>query len=472
MTTLRESQSLIEPNEKLGDIRSVPIGTKTKSVIQDPTDINNTIILASGDVITTELKEGSIHAMQSIGYGSGDNPGEGLPALYVPFDGPEPYTTDFTGSDESYNGVSPSVSATGAFVNGKYQKGRILAVAGKNWVNYQEVFTPTRCSIEQSTERYFTTSTSIKMTKDSSGSDCYAIPNTGGTIVEWAGNTIAYSAKVYSEDGATPRIYLRMQRPGETLFPSVLGTTGPGWQNLQLIYDVPADATSVGLFIGMQSSVEGDVVFFSDMQLEVVNQQTPFMFGDMPGCSWDGVSYDSSVTRVAQSASFLNTVNPESFTVGTWWQPSNPSSLSIGGGWANSPFVIGNYAAANSISVGRWGTNLNQINYYYVDQGGVLWTDTIAINATFTPLDWLYSAVTWDGTNLIAYLYTNGTLYNEVLNAGLGFATGALLNLNLSNITSNSTIDDLIVFNRALSETEIQNIASSGQAFDPTKDYS
>jgi hypothetical protein len=81
----------------------------------------------------------------------------------------------------------------------------------------------------------------------------------------------------------------------------------------------------------------------------------------------------------------------------------------------------------------------------------------------FTPNEWQHIVFVWDGTTL--YRYKNGSLYGQS-----SFTPGTSLSdldigryWNNSNYTANAIIDEVRIYNRALSADEVLALYNAGR---------
>jgi hypothetical protein len=130
--------------------------------------------------------------------------------------------------------------------------------------------------------------------------------------------------------------------------------------------------------------------------------------------------------------------------------------------------------------VSKWFGNVNQLSYttsieynglayFLVSSDGTTSTPDVDYTVIFTvnsvPLNqWSHFAATYDGATLRIYL--NGVLENQVAWTQGIFPGTAPLTIGAANLTSvfNGLIDEPAVYNRALSDAEIQGIYSAGSA--------
>jgi hypothetical protein len=141
------------------------------------------------------------------------------------------------------------------------------------------------------------------------------------------------------------------------------------------------------------------------------------------------------------------------FTVDFWIFPSN--------GGANTP-LLGKSHANGGIG---WDIRLDSSTIQVVGVNG--WTFNITSNASVTPETWHHIALSSTDTNV--YLYINGDLEGSCARSAITsttnpFRIGYLLDYFYSGPEFNGLIDEVEIFNRALSAEEIAAIYAAGSA--------
>ena len=142
--------------------------------------------------------------------------------------------------------------------------------------------------------------------------------------------------------------------------------------------------------------------------------------------------------------------------------------------WVHPNQWIGGWQTAFSMQAGGGGGETYGI--YFGNQGGteiLLWTTGTNISTGAGGLDlgvWTHTAVTYDGSKLV--LYKNGELFTEKDFAGPidnKDGTGRfVINGNYNSLDGglsefcDALVDEVLVFDEALSEAEIQNYANNG----------
>lgn len=153
-------------------------------------------------------------------------------------------------------------------------------------------------------------------------------------------------------------------------------------------------------------------------------------------------------------------LNPAQFTVEAW-----VNAVSVAGGWRA---VAESYDEAPSTrNVKGYWLGSNGTNWMFETGNGTTTTPT-ATGSAVTLAKWTHLVATYDGTTL--RLYVNATLAASVVggyqaNALLPSQIGATYYRNSGNNGDffNGTIDDVAVYNRAFSATEVQLHYDSGR---------
>ncbi len=150
-------------------------------------------------------------------------------------------------------------------------------------------------------------------------------------------------------------------------------------------------------------------------------------------------------------------LNPGSFTISAWAKPGDFSG-SYGYIYSNARDCCGSYKGIEFRFVG------NTLNVQ-------IWNTTVASLSSNTSIpntsDWVLATATYDGSNL--RLYINGVLDNTTA-TGLGVGTPASYNSAIGGMgmapgtyTINGSLDEVRLYNRALSATEIKQLYNLGK---------
>jgi len=204
---------------------------------------------------------------------------------------------------------------------------------------------------------------------------------------------------------------------------------------------------------------EGNGTDISGANVSTVNSVT---FG--PGEVGQAFSFNGSmIAEVSVAAPNFETPNT-GFTVEGWVNPS-----SLGFCWA---FQCGTIAhRETSVSSRTWWLGLDDASLRFVlllqrPNGG---RADVSGPSLVTPGSFQHVAASYDGNNI--KLYYNGTLATTQAVGPANFNTGDAINIGIENLTSageifpfKGEIDELSIYNRALSDQEIASIFGAGTA--------
>ncbi len=95
--------------------------------------------------------------------------------------------------------------------------------------------------------------------------------------------------------------------------------------------------------------------------------------------------------------------------------------------------------------------------YAYINNGG----NNISASASPYSGTWHHFAETFDGTTMS--LYIDGGLVTSKTSASPSTGTSGSFSIGLANAVLNGSIDDVRIYNRALSATEIQTMYNAGK---------
>ena len=159
--------------------------------------------------------------------------------------------------------------------------------------------------------------------------------------------------------------------------------------------------------------------------------------------SFDGVDDYVEVPNVA--------IPTKAFTYEFWFKPS--TSLSAGSG--RQDFIYGISYARPHITFDREGDGKIGI---YVTIDGTNYNDIKTVTSSWST-DWYHLVFTWDGVDF--RVYVNGVLENVVTHAGTHESSrGIYIAAESSFIFHfNGIIDEVRIYNRALSEEEIKRLS-------------
>lgn len=170
------------------------------------------------------------------------------------------------------------------------------------------------------------------------------------------------------------------------------------------------------------------------------------------------LSFDGNSEYVSIGTTGINNIDSE-ITVSGWIYPKNTDIMA----------VISNDRECCSTSKGF------DVHYGYGATGNIragIWSggqlESLHSNAgTVTPNTWTFFSITYDDTNF--NIYVNGRLATTTPSSGNGIDTPAnrdlvigVLAWDKSSYNFNGSIDDLRVYNRALSDGEVESLYSSG----------
>lgn len=141
----------------------------------------------------------------------------------------------------------------------------------------------------------------------------------------------------------------------------------------------------------------------------------------------------------------------ESFTFSLWFNPKNYSGALLYKGWN----VASGYGL--EISSGRVVWNFKNTT------SGLLQINSGAVNS-LTLNDWYLATGTYNGTN--ASLYLNGVLRSSGNINNIGNNTDSIIigRVNFATFYLNASLDEVMIFNRSLSSSEVSDLYSNNSA--------
>ncbi|KKR82378.1 MAG: hypothetical protein UU73_C0007G0018 [Candidatus Daviesbacteria bacterium GW2011_GWA1_41_61] len=160
------------------------------------------------------------------------------------------------------------------------------------------------------------------------------------------------------------------------------------------------------------------------------------------------------------SVSNNSSLNPTNFTISTWIKPTTVSTdyiVSKQDYASNQTYGYSFYINSSSKLQLRLGNQLNQ------------WRDAADTGASIGTGSWIYVSVSWDGTN--ASFYQNGILTSTIAPNNSGAMVNSSNTLNIGRWWTtfdgginyfNGQIDDVKIFNYALTATQVKDIYNSG----------
>jgi hypothetical protein len=166
---------------------------------------------------------------------------------------------------------------------------------------------------------------------------------------------------------------------------------------------------------------------------------------------WDAELRRFCAKYLAASSQYVRAVRPDlsnGFTIAHWyWNSSNPSNYGT--------FGVG---VAESSTAYDMMLNFNTVypRFTFFDSAN---SATAIQSAVAYPTEkWQHHATTWNGSNTIAF-YVNGLSVGTSSKASLRVTANSELLIGFVRIASTGKIADPCVWNRALSESEIQQLA-------------
>ncbi len=403
-----------------------------------------------------------------------NNSGGGSPApppppplptvFYAAYNGATPYNTDFTGNDNSYNGITPTQTIGGAiFRPGKFGKARQIADATENLV-----INPVGNDLTAwvSSDDTSLTLAAIPSTSAQFGNNVFRAEAQAGIS---AGTTTIYQAHSHTtiNSGSDYAFSFFARGSGEwspavhdgTTYEETTITLTSEWQRI-IIYISPGAAE---LYLNparaSANTSASDYMEYDGVQLEEKSYITPFHYGDMPGGSWSGTPHNSTSTRSPQSLRYDGTVLDHSAgTISACFYRHSEVNFQnyfyIYTGSTDRIFVIHN-------------SNLTRV--YKRNSGG----GTYVINGSPIPeRTWTKITITWTETE--TKLYLNGVQSGGTWSGNLfdGITGNHLYIGGISTQTPlNGFVDEFCIWSAALTEAQIADIYNSNAPYSPGTGY-
>ncbi len=382
--------------------------------------------------------------------------------FYAPYNGDEPYNTNFNGSDNSYNGVTPSnLVGAAVFRPGLFGKARQITEATENLI-------PNPC-FGDGTETGWSKSSQLNLTF---GTDDPYIGNYYATLTATdVDQSITSQPPISMPAGVDVTLSVVYRGSGEDILIvdydggfSVLGTKAipdsTEWATVSLTVGLPAGGNpQIAAVIGVNDASNLDI---GAVQLEQKAYGTMLAYGEEPGVSWSGVAHNSSSVRGSHTVLRYDVTEKLNNNSGTFlmWVKTIAE---------NSPFDT--YAIMYTTGANRLFLVRNSGDYLrvYSSNGGYLLTH----DGYSAENQWRQIGMTWDDVSG-SVLYIDGVAVDtSSSNIFSGLTIGD--NFHIGNLypTSqiNGLVDDVTMFSRALTAAEIASIYSSGQPYDPTRNY-
>lgn len=286
---------------------------------------------------------------------------------------------------------------------------------------------------------------------------------------------VTFSAWVYSTQ---PGPYLKIELQGGSYnWTGAISTahTGSGWERLSVTY--PSKLTSnTTCYYFLYAPNPGSVTYWDDIQIEKKDHVTPFANGSRTSYAYDYTPNNNhgTVTEALKTTNRFNASNSALLFDGVndIVDLGNSSTLNFG----TSDFTISfwTYRTASGVAGGTYINKCNQCHlttqpgFETYDNNFVVNTSTgrlasISINASMNTWEHHTIVVSQNSSPYIKH-YINGMLnqsgYNEVGNKG-SINNAQNLIVGYSNAGGvaryyNGSMDDLKIYNRALSASEIK----------------
>lgn len=396
-------------------------------------------------------------------------------AAIIHFDGPAPYNLDYTGTSSSHMG-SVSTEAGGLIYRpGRFGKAAQVAEATTNLIP-----NPSFDSATTGFTYYNNSVATVLSDEGVFGNTCLSFAVGAGTSPYLytsyttglaTGQSYTFSAYVKAGNASTigASVIIRLRENGDGAYVSATTATLTGeWQRITVTRTLThATPTSLNYYITLTSAASSGFVMLVDgVQLEQKAYPTPYCDGSLgTGHSWSGTAHASTSSRTAASVDFGNLVNRSQYTIAGWFKLGMPESGGVASQWQPTFFQIGTYNTNPSMRLGKYSTN-GYLGMYSRNTTAGGWTigGTQAANLDYVSGDWIFLAVTYDGTYHRVYSakenqaeVTKVTMVSTPGHYGTGermrFAIDAGLGLDL--------VDEVIVLDTAASDATISAIYHS-----------
>ncbi len=176
-------------------------------------------------------------------------------------------------------------------------------------------------------------------------------------------------------------------------------------------------------------------------------------FKDLNGYSSDGIKTGSPVFVTGKLGKAISFTAADQYLTFTPKIPKSSTSISIAF-WVKSTDLIGTYFIYYNSNTSSWAFAGSQNNFLF----RIVTPIDVQVSGDGVGSEWKHIVGTYDGTNI--KIYVNGVLKESVVQSEPidGFNSAILLgNFNpQSNWTG--TIDELLIYNRALDAQEVQQL--------------
>jgi hypothetical protein len=253
--------------------------------------------------------------------------------------------------------------------------------------------------------------------------------------------SVYYNTSNYGTSGAN--VQINWYDSSSTLITVVSGGNFTGTNattRYSTQYTSPSNAAKARLQLNSNSS--GTAVFDA-VQLEAKSYATPYLRND---------STSASATRAAETLTYPSSLlNTSAFTISVW------GKLSV----AKSAYQMLIDLRSNSPINGFMGFSNGSAGTFIISN----YTSQSIVTATVSnPTSWHHYVFSYDGTNI--YLYVDGVKIGSVTGSGI-VNNAANINFLVGNSIVNEywdgTIDELAIFNRALTDAEVYSIYAATQ---------
>lgn len=401
------------------------------------------------------------------------------------FDGPQPYSADFTGTLATHRGEEPATATDPIFREGRFEKALQIARSTTNWIKNPSFETLRTTNLDGSAAHWTTYQgetvdfsdeavfgyQSVQITTGAS-SNPYMY-NTGSTLSLATGQTWCFSAYVKAANaqsvGKSLRLFLR-ENASSSYQSYTTVTLTDQWQRVKvrrtLTHATPTQLNHYTSFISTGGS--GDSYYLDAMQLENASTWTPYHDGSMSTpSSWTGTAHESTSTR-STSITYSNYIPRSAFTIWGWFKPNlaEDDVTSVTTSFKNYFFQVGTYSGNPSLTLGCY-YNYASVRLYTKNTTDASWTISNAyqFDLDWAADEWIFLAITWDGQYLRTYgkraddnsdtawkTYTSSDVTGH-------FGEGDNLDFKLVGTYGDDLVDDVVVLDRAASESELKQVA-------------
>ncbi|APU89191.1 putative carbohydrate-binding protein [Virus Rctr71] len=380
------------------------------------------------------------------------------------FDGPGPYNTNFTGTSQTHKGKVGTATGGVIYRPGKFRKAVQMAEATTNLVanpsfeawaganpdGWNTINSPT---IAQSSESLYG-SLGARVTNNSTALDRGLHRDVSGLTI---GQTYTLSAWVYNIVGQS-RIRAYEGGAFTTGLAASSYTSGTGWQ--RLVISFVATTTSARVLV-VATSAGADCIYDA-IQLEQKAYATPYCDGSLgTGHSWSGTAHASTSSRTAARIDYPTPIPGDTGTVMGWVRfdrvrPSNPGSIEY------EVFAECNYGAGGMFVGLQHNTSGTRHPVVY----GLSTAFGLGSAWTPPPGQWVFIAVTWDGTTVTLYGGREDGNFTSATQAQSASRTFGTDNFTVGQWSGsgnllNGLLDDLVILSRAADADEIRAIYES-----------